>query len=79
MLAVVSGVIAMGLSVAALFVGLSGPPLDSGLSANVLAAVVLGHAVMGVGMLWAGLVLLRMSERWFSGRLAARESLDLEV
>jgi hypothetical protein len=76
----VSALVALGLSIAAIVVGLSGPPTDSGLSSNVVAAVVVGHAVMGVGMLWAGLVLLRMSERWLSGRLEApRESFDLDA
>jgi hypothetical protein len=58
--------VALILCIAAFVVGLGGPPVDSPLSQSVLAAVVVARAIMGVGMLGAGLVLLRMGERWFT-------------
>jgi hypothetical protein len=58
--------LAVILCIAAFVVGLGGPPADSPLSQSVLAAVVVARAIMGVGMLGAGLVLLRTGERWLT-------------
>jgi hypothetical protein len=65
-------VVGLALVVAALVVGLGGPPADLWGSPNVLAAVVLARAIMGVGMLGVGVVLLRMGERWFTLGLSER-------
>lgn len=64
------------LCIAALLVGFSGPPADSSLSQSVLAAVVVARALMGLGMLGVGAVLLRIGERWFRLGLDRRDSLD---
>jgi hypothetical protein len=83
LLAGVCLVVALALVVSGLVVGLSAPSSDSGPSSSVLAAVVMARALMGVGMLGAGLVFLRMGERWFtlglgeldpSGRRDSRDS-----
>jgi len=60
------------LVVVAFFVGLAGPPTDVWGSPNVLAAIVLARALMGLGMLGVGVVLLRMGERWFTLGLSER-------
>jgi hypothetical protein len=70
-------VVAFGLIITALFVGLGGPPADSGLSSSVLAAVVVARALMGVGLLGTGVALLLMGERWFVlGSGGRRDSVD---
>ena len=70
LLAGVCVVFALALVVSGLVVGLSAPSSDSGPSSSVLAAVVMARALMGVGMLGAGLVFLRMGERWFTLELS---------
>jgi hypothetical protein len=64
------------LCIAALLVGFSGPPSDSSLSQSVLAAVVVARALMGLGMLGVGAVLLRIGERWFRLGHDPRDPLD---
>jgi hypothetical protein len=66
LLAGVCLVVALALGVSGLVVGLSAPSSDLGPASSVLAAVVVARALMGVGMLGAGLVFLRMGERWFT-------------
>jgi hypothetical protein len=68
--------VALILCIAALVVGFSGPPADSSLSQSVLAAVVVARALMGLGMLGVGAVLLRIGERWFTLGLDRRDPLD---
>ncbi len=67
---------ALILCIVALIVGFSGPPADSSLSQSVLAAVVVARALMGLGMLGVGAVLLRIGERWFTLGLDRRDPLD---
>jgi hypothetical protein len=77
LVAAVCAVVAFGLIITALFVGLGGPPADSGLSSSVLAAVVVARALMGVGLLGTGVALLLMGERWFVlGSGGRRDSVD---
>jgi hypothetical protein len=68
--------VALILCIAALVVGFSGPPADSSLSQSVLAAVVVARALMGLGMLGVGAVLLRIGERWFTLGLDRQDPLD---
>jgi hypothetical protein len=64
--------VGVALIVVAFFVGLGGPPAELWGSPSVLAAVVLAHALMALGMLGVGVVLLRMGERWFTLGLSER-------
>ena len=68
--------VALILCIAALLVGFSGPPSDSSLSQSVLAAVVVARALMGLGMLGVGAVLLLIGERWFRLGHDRRDPLD---
>jgi hypothetical protein len=49
--------------VVAFAVGFHGPPADLLMSSSVAASIVLGHAIMGAGLLVVGLGLLRAAER----------------
>jgi hypothetical protein len=78
-LAAASALIAFALVIAALFIGLSAPPVDSVLPSMVLAAMVIGRALVALGMLWAALGLLTMGERWLTlGVTTRRDFLEAE-